>query len=139
MVTFRFITVGENLGTRKLGEKTRNELLPLLRGDERVMPSAPWSGLSRKKYCSFSSESVVKWNTSVRLLPPASSLPFHEPRSLLRCAPAVVESVMMLNRMQRNSFMGSIELSIRLAVSQISQCYDQDVGHDVETAGNPER
>ena len=37
MVTFRFITVGENLGTRKLGEKTRNELLPLLRGDERVI------------------------------------------------------------------------------------------------------
>ena len=27
MTTFRFITVGENLGTRKLGEETRNKLL----------------------------------------------------------------------------------------------------------------
>ena len=32
MVTFRFITVGENLGTRKLGEKTRNELLLFVHG-----------------------------------------------------------------------------------------------------------
>ena len=63
-----------------------------------------------KKYCSFSSESVVKWNTSVRLLPPASNLPFHEPRSLLRCAPVVVESVMRLNRMQRNRFMADFDI-----------------------------
>ena len=34
MTTFRFITVGENLGTRKLGEETRNKLLPLPFADE---------------------------------------------------------------------------------------------------------
>lgn len=35
--TFRFITVGENLGTRKLGEETRNKLLPLLLGEGQVV------------------------------------------------------------------------------------------------------
>ena len=37
MTTFRFITVGENLGTRKLGEETRNKLLPLLLGEGQVV------------------------------------------------------------------------------------------------------
>lgn len=36
-ITFRFITVGENLGTRKLGEETRNKLLPLLLGEGQVV------------------------------------------------------------------------------------------------------
>lgn len=37
MVTFKFITLGENLGTRLLGEKARNLLLPLIQGDEQVV------------------------------------------------------------------------------------------------------
>lgn len=30
MVTFKFITYGENLGTRPLGERVREQLLPLI-------------------------------------------------------------------------------------------------------------
>lgn len=37
MITFKFITIGENLGTRMLGEKARNMLLPLLQQDELVV------------------------------------------------------------------------------------------------------
>lgn len=38
MITFNFATFGENLGTRMLGEKARNELLPLIQqGEERVV------------------------------------------------------------------------------------------------------
>ena len=37
MATFRFVTIGENLGTRMLGEKVRNMLLPMIQGDEKVV------------------------------------------------------------------------------------------------------
>ena len=37
MITFKFVAIGENLGTRLLGEKTRNMLLPLIQGDEQVV------------------------------------------------------------------------------------------------------
>ncbi len=37
MITFKFVTIGENLGTRLLGEKARNMLLPLIQGDEQVV------------------------------------------------------------------------------------------------------
>ena len=36
MRTFRFKDYGEYLGTRQLGEKVRNQLLPLLKADERI-------------------------------------------------------------------------------------------------------
>ena len=37
MVTFNFIEFGENLGTRPLGKRVREQLLPLLEKDERVV------------------------------------------------------------------------------------------------------
>ena len=37
MVTFNFIKFGENLGTRPLGKRVREQLLPLLEKDERVV------------------------------------------------------------------------------------------------------
>ena len=37
MVTFHFIEFGENLGTRPLGKRVREQLLPLLEKDERVV------------------------------------------------------------------------------------------------------
>lgn len=37
MVTFNFREYGENLGTRPLGRKVRERLLPLLEQDERVV------------------------------------------------------------------------------------------------------
>ena len=37
MITFKFVTIGENLGTRLLGEKARTMLLPLIQGDEQVV------------------------------------------------------------------------------------------------------
>lgn len=37
MIAFKFVTIGENLGTRLLGEKARNMLLPLIQGDEQVV------------------------------------------------------------------------------------------------------
>ena len=109
MVTFRFITVGENLGTRKLGEKTRNELLPLLRGDERVI--LDFEGVNIVSN-SFADECLAK----LLLFMPLEDLK------------------------KKTTFRGLNDFVLqRLAVSQVSQCYDQDVGHDVETAGNPER
>ena len=36
MITFRFRDFGEHLGTRQLGERVRNQLLPLIQGDEKV-------------------------------------------------------------------------------------------------------
>ena len=37
MVTFKFIDYGKNLGTRSLGQKVRECLMPLLEGNERVV------------------------------------------------------------------------------------------------------
>lgn len=37
MTTFKFATIGENLGTRMLGEKVRGMLWPLIQGDEQVV------------------------------------------------------------------------------------------------------
>ncbi len=37
MVTFSFREYGENLGTRPLGKRVREELMPLLEQDERVV------------------------------------------------------------------------------------------------------
>ena len=37
MVTFSFREYGENLGTRPLGKRVREQLLPLLEQDERVV------------------------------------------------------------------------------------------------------
>lgn len=37
MVTFNFIEFGENLGTRPLGKRVREQLLPFLEKDERVV------------------------------------------------------------------------------------------------------
>ena len=37
MATFKFVTIGENLGTRVLGEKVRNMLLPMILGNEKVV------------------------------------------------------------------------------------------------------
>lgn len=37
MVTFKFNQFGENLGTRMLGVDVRNQLLPLIEGDEKVV------------------------------------------------------------------------------------------------------
>ena len=36
MITFHFRDFGEYLGTRQLGEKVREQLLPLIQGDEKV-------------------------------------------------------------------------------------------------------
>lgn len=36
MITFRFRDFGEHLGTRQLGEKVRNQLWPLIQGQEKV-------------------------------------------------------------------------------------------------------
>ena len=36
MVTFKFSQFGENLGTRMLGADVREQLLPLINGDEKV-------------------------------------------------------------------------------------------------------
>ena len=37
MVTFSFRDFGENLGTRQLGQQVRQQLIPLLKKDERVV------------------------------------------------------------------------------------------------------
>ncbi len=37
MVTFSFRDFGENLGTRQLGQQVRQQLIPLLEKDERVV------------------------------------------------------------------------------------------------------
>ena len=37
MIRFDIIKYGEYLGTRQLGEKVRNVLLPLIQGDEKVV------------------------------------------------------------------------------------------------------
>lgn len=37
METFRFVTIGENLGTRMLGEKVRNVLLPMILENEKTV------------------------------------------------------------------------------------------------------
>lgn len=37
MATFKFVIIGENLGTRVLGEKVRNMLLPMILGNEKVV------------------------------------------------------------------------------------------------------
>lgn len=37
MVTFNFIEYGENLGTRPLGKRIREQLLPLIEKEERVV------------------------------------------------------------------------------------------------------
>ena len=37
MVTFNFREFGENLGTRPLGKRVREQLMPLLQQDERVV------------------------------------------------------------------------------------------------------
>lgn len=37
VTTFKFREVGENLGTRLLGEKARNELLPLIQMSDKVI------------------------------------------------------------------------------------------------------
>ena len=37
MVTFNFIEFGENLGTRPLGKRVREQLMPLLQQDERIV------------------------------------------------------------------------------------------------------
>lgn len=37
MVTFSFRDFGENLGTRQLGQQVREQLMPLLEKDERVV------------------------------------------------------------------------------------------------------
>jgi hypothetical protein len=37
MATFEFRKIGENLGTRQLGEKVRMELMPLLSDDEKLV------------------------------------------------------------------------------------------------------
>ena len=37
MAIFKFVTIGENLGTRVLGEKVRNMLLPMILGNEKVV------------------------------------------------------------------------------------------------------
>ena len=37
MATFKFVTIGENLGTRVLGERVRNMLLPMILGNEKVV------------------------------------------------------------------------------------------------------
>lgn len=34
MVTFKFVTIGRNLGTRMLGEKARGLLLPMIESGE---------------------------------------------------------------------------------------------------------
>jgi hypothetical protein len=34
---FKFSNIGENLGTRMLGEKVRNELLPLIQNNDKVI------------------------------------------------------------------------------------------------------
>ncbi len=37
MTVFKFHTIGENLGTRILGEKTRNMLLPMIESGDKVV------------------------------------------------------------------------------------------------------
>jgi hypothetical protein len=37
MVTFRFVEYGADLGTRQIGVKVRADLLPLVKGDEKVV------------------------------------------------------------------------------------------------------
>ena len=37
MAIFKFVTIGENLGTRMLGEKVRNMLLPMIQTEEKVV------------------------------------------------------------------------------------------------------
>ena len=37
MATFKFVTIGEDLGTRILGEKVRNMLLPMIQNNEMVV------------------------------------------------------------------------------------------------------
>ena len=37
MAIFKFVSIGENLGTRMLGEKVRNMLLPMIQTEEKVV------------------------------------------------------------------------------------------------------
>ncbi len=37
MVVFKFKEIGENLGTRMLGEKVRQQLIPLIMGNDKVV------------------------------------------------------------------------------------------------------
>lgn len=37
MIRFKFIEIGENLGTRQLGVKVRNQLLPLICANDKVV------------------------------------------------------------------------------------------------------
>lgn len=37
MIVFRFVTIGENLGTRMLGEKARNILLPIIQENDKTV------------------------------------------------------------------------------------------------------
>ena len=37
MITFKFKDIGENLGTRQLGAKVREQLLPLINANDKVV------------------------------------------------------------------------------------------------------
>ena len=37
MITFKFVTINENLGTRQLGEKVRFQLLDLMQENDKVV------------------------------------------------------------------------------------------------------
>ncbi len=57
MVTFQFKQYGENLGTRPLGKQVREQLLPLLQGEERVVLDFDGVGVVSN---SFADECIAK-------------------------------------------------------------------------------
>ena len=57
MVTFNFIQFGENLGTRQLGAKVRDILMPLLQSDDKVV--LDFSGVNVVSN-SFADECIAK-------------------------------------------------------------------------------
>ena len=54
MITFKFVTINENLGTRQLGEKVRFQLLDLMQENDKVV--LDFSGVN----VSFADECLAK-------------------------------------------------------------------------------
>ena len=81
MVIFKFIDFGENLGTRQLGVQAREQLLPLLQGNEKVVldftgvnvVSNSFADECLAKLLLFMSLSELKAHTTFRGLNPVAA------------------------------------------------------------------
>jgi len=74
MVTFSFRVFGENLGTRPLGKRVREQLLPLLQGNEKVI--LDFTGVNVVSN-SFADECIAKLLLEMPLAELKSRTTFH--------------------------------------------------------------